>query len=101
MKIAVLGAGAWGTALARAAAQGHETLLWARDPEQARALREQRCNRRYLDGIELPAALSVTADRAAALAHGRDGLTLIATPMSALRDQLATVGDARPLLWLC
>ncbi|MBU6261179.1 MAG: NAD(P)-dependent glycerol-3-phosphate dehydrogenase [Burkholderiales bacterium] len=102
MKIAVLGAGAWGTALALAAARGgHDTRLWARDPAQARALREQRCNRRYLDGVDLPPALAVDADHGAALAHGRDGLTLIATPMSALRTQLAAVTDARPLLWLC
>ncbi|MDE2370987.1 MAG: NAD(P)-dependent glycerol-3-phosphate dehydrogenase [Burkholderiales bacterium] len=102
MKIAVLGAGAWGTALACAAARGgHETLLWARDPEQARALREQRCNRRYLDGVDLPEALAIGADHGAALAHGQGGLTLIATPMSALRGQLAAVADARPLLWLC
>ncbi len=101
MKITVLGAGAWGTALALAAAQRHDTVLWARDAGQARALRDERENTRYLVGFQLPAELNVTADRAAALAHARDGLTVIATPMAGLREQLATLPDGRAALWLC
>ena len=101
MKIAVLGAGAWGTALASVAAARHDTLLWARDAEQAAAMRDFRRNARYLGGVELTTELSVTADRAAALAHGREGLTVIATPMAALREQLAALPDGRPALWLC
>jgi glycerol-3-phosphate dehydrogenase (NAD(P)+) len=45
--------------------------------------------------------LHVSSDRAAALAHGRDGLTIIATPMSGLREQLTALPDERPVLWLC
>ena len=101
MKITVLGAGAWGTALALAAVQRHGTLMWARDATQARALRDERENARYLAGFQLPAELKVTADHAAALAHGRDGLTVIATPMAGLREQLASLRDGRPVLWLC
>ena len=101
MKIAVLGAGAWGTALALAAATRHDTLLWARDAEQAGLLARLRRNTRYLEGVDLPAELRVTADRAAALDHARDGLTVIATPMAALREQLAALPDDRPALWLC
>jgi glycerol-3-phosphate dehydrogenase (NAD(P)+) len=101
MKIAVLGAGAWGTALAVAAAPRHDTLLWARDADQARSLQVSRENERYLSGIHLPAELQVTADHAAALAHGRDGLTVIATPMAGLREQLAALPDQRPVMWLC
>lgn len=101
MRIAVLGAGAWGTALAMAAAQRHDTLLWARDAAQARALRDERENTRYLRGFELPTELQVTPDHATALAHGRDGLTVIATPMAGLREQLAALHDGRPVLWLC
>ena len=71
MKIAVLGAGAWGTALACAAAGRHEVLLWARDAAQARSMRESRANARYLPGVALPTALQITADEAAAHAHGR------------------------------
>jgi glycerol-3-phosphate dehydrogenase (NAD(P)+) len=101
MKIAVLGAGAWGTALAIAAAPRHDTLLWARDPAQAAELAGQRHNRRYLAGVAFPDALRITADRGQALAHAVGGLTVIATPMAGLRLQLATLPDARPALWLC
>jgi len=101
MKIAVLGAGAWGTALASAAAPRHDTLLWARDADQARALQATGENARYLAGVKLAPELQVTADHAAALAHGREGLTVIATPMAGLRGQLAALPDGRPVLWLC
>jgi len=101
MNITVLGAGAWGTALAIQAAARHNTVLWARDAEQAAAMAQTRCNARYLADVELPAALHISADRGAALAHARGGLTVIATPMAALREQLVTLPDERPVLWLC
>jgi glycerol-3-phosphate dehydrogenase (NAD(P)+) len=101
MKVAVLGAGSWGTALAIAAAPRHDTLLWARDAAQVAAMRGQRCNRRYLPEVVFPAALHVTADRTQALAHAAGGLTVIATPMAGLRAQLAALPDDRPALWLC
>ena len=104
MKIAVLGAGAWGTALARAAALGgHDVVLWARDATQAALMAQARCNARYLPGITLPAALVVTADASAAMAHAaaEDALTVIATPMSALRSTLQALPPQRPVLWLC
>jgi glycerol-3-phosphate dehydrogenase (NAD(P)+) len=102
MKIAVLGAGAWGTALAAAAAQaGHDTRLWARDAAQAAALQATRRNERYLSGVELPAALRITAALDDALAHaGDDGLTVLATPMAGLRGLLAALPAGRPALWL-
>jgi glycerol-3-phosphate dehydrogenase (NAD(P)+) len=62
---------------------------------------QTRCNARYLADVALPAALRINADRDAALAHARGGLTVIATPMSALREQLATLPDDRGVLWLC
>ncbi len=101
MKITVLGAGAWGTALAMAAATRHDTLLWARSAAQAERLVRERCNRQYLGDLSLPAALRVTADHAQALAHARQGLTLIATPMAGLREQLGRLSDGRAVLWLC
>lgn len=101
MRIAVLGAGAWGTALAVAAAAQHPVLLWARDAAQARTLQTTRCNPRYLPDVVLPAALAVSADRDAALAWGAQGLLVIATPMSGLREVLATLPAAAPVLWLC
>ena len=102
MKIAVLGAGAWGTALAMAAsAAGHAVMLWARDPQQARDLQRERCNTRYLPEVPLPAALVITANHAQALAHAEGGLTVIATPMAGLREALGTLLPGRPVVWLC
>ena len=101
MRIAVLGAGAWGTALAAVAARHHEVLLWARDAEQAARIGAARCNERYLPGIVLPAALQVGSDHDAALAWGREGLIVVATPMAALRERLAALPADAPALWLC
>ena len=101
MKIAILGAGAWGTALAVAASAGHQVLLWARDAAQAEALQRERCNTRYLPEVALPPGLAVTADLAAALQHGDGGLTVIATPMAGLRPALFSLPPGRAALWLC
>jgi glycerol-3-phosphate dehydrogenase (NAD(P)+) len=104
VKLAVLGAGAWGTALAaQAASRGgaaHEVLLWARREGHAAQLRAARRNETYLPGIELPAALAISADLGAALAHGRDGLTIVATPMAGLRGMLAAMDATSPAVWL-
>jgi glycerol-3-phosphate dehydrogenase (NAD(P)+) len=105
MRLTVLGAGAWGTALAMAASARHDTLLWARDPAQAQAMARERCNARYLPGQGFADCLRVSADREAALAHSAGGaaqaLTVIATPMAALRETLQAWPDDRPALWLC
>ncbi len=102
MKILVLGAGAWGTALAVSAAGRHDVTLWARDPAQARALRTDRENRRYLPTVALPARITVSdAARAADLVPGHD-LGIVATPMAGLRSLLADLADAKaPVAWLC
>lgn len=101
MKIAVLGAGAWGTALACSAAPAHEVVLWARDAAQAAAMQAGRVNLRYLPGVELPPRLQITADHASAMAHAADGLIVIATPMSALRDSLRALPAGQAAVWLC
>ena len=101
MRIAVLGAGAWGTAMASAAAARHDVVLWARDPAQAQRMRELRCNERYLPEVALPAGLQITADHAAVLDHARDGLVVIGTPMSGLRGELSTLHAGSQALWLC
>ena len=101
--IAVLGAGAWGTALAVALAGRHDVRLWARDAAQAAGLASARCNARYLPGIAFPDALGIRADLSAAI-DGAD-LWVAATPVAGLRDLLArlqaSAPDARPLVWLC
>jgi glycerol-3-phosphate dehydrogenase (NAD(P)+) len=108
MKIIVIGAGAWGTALAMSASQNpqatHEVTLWARDPAQAADMQAQRVNMRYLPDLPLPPALRVIdgpVDQLAALAQGQD-LVIIATPMAGLRDVLQQVRDVQqPVAWLC
>ncbi|MFN9211665.1 MAG: NAD(P)H-dependent glycerol-3-phosphate dehydrogenase [Betaproteobacteria bacterium] len=102
-RVAVLGAGAWGTAAACVLAARHEVLLWARDPAQAQAISAARENARYLPGIALPAALAVTADWSRAAAHAA-ALVAIATPTAGLRPTLRALhadGGAAPVVWLC
>jgi glycerol-3-phosphate dehydrogenase (NAD(P)+) len=100
-RVALLGAGAWGTALAAQAAPRHDVLLWTRDADQAAALQAQRCNERYLPGIALPRGLRIEHDLSAALHHAQGGLVVIATPMAALREMLAAVPDDAATVWLC
>jgi glycerol-3-phosphate dehydrogenase (NAD(P)+) len=77
--LALFGAGAWGTALAVHLAPRMRVALWARDSAHAALLASARRNARYLPGIALPEALTVTSDLAAAA----DAATLIvATPAS-------------------
>jgi glycerol-3-phosphate dehydrogenase (NAD(P)+) len=108
MKIIVLGAGAWGTALALNASQnavaGHAVTLWARDPAQAAAMQQQRVNARYLPGSPLPAGLTVCADPLDTLALRAAGhdLVIVATPMAGLREMLTQLkGLTQPVAWLC
>ena len=92
--VAVIGAGAWGTALASVAQRaGRQAVLWARDQELADAINEKRENPRYLPGIALPEGLKATADLSAALS-GVDAV-LVVTPSSTLR---AICGRMSPLL---
>jgi glycerol-3-phosphate dehydrogenase (NAD(P)+) len=93
-RIAVLGAGSWGTAYAKVMADaGVDVVLWARRPEVAAAVRERHENPDYLPGITLPANLTSTSDAAAALA-GAEAVVL-AVPSQSLRANLA---GWRPLL---
>lgn len=105
MRIVVLGAGAWGTAVAVSAARhaGHAVALWARDPSQTQAMQAQRENARYLPGIPLPPALTVTGGEATfdAAVAGAD-LVVIGSPMAALRGMLMRLRQqAAPVAWLC
>ena len=86
-KLGVIGAGAWGTALAIAGvAAGSDVRLWARDPETAARLTATRRNERYLPGIDLAPTLEVTGDLAA-MADGRP--LLLAVPSAYLGDVLS------------
>ena len=98
--LAVLGAGAWGTALSVSLAARHEVALWARDPAQAGALAAEQRNTRYLPEIALPGALRVEASLDRALSGAE--LIVAATPVAGLRDLLGKLkGGTVPLLWLC
>jgi len=102
MKIAVLGAGAWGTAISIILCARHEVRLWARDAALIEALRADRSNRRYLPGFALPSALALETDLGAAL-RGAE-LILVAVITNGLRDTLQRIraaGSSASLVWLC
>ncbi len=101
MRIAVLGAGAWGTAIAVAAAARHDVVLWARSADHTRVIAAERCNRRYLPEVSLPASVAVDDDLARALAHAGSGLVIIATPMAGLRPMLQALPPGQAVVWLC
>ncbi|WP_029525823.1 NAD(P)H-dependent glycerol-3-phosphate dehydrogenase [Polaromonas glacialis] len=110
MKIVVLGAGAWGTALAVNAAGAsdagvvrHEVTLWARNPLQVQALQAERANTRYLPGIALPSSLRLQGGDGMSLAQAVSGqdLIVVATPVAAARSMLRQLKHARaPVAWL-
>ncbi|WP_130344948.1 NAD(P)H-dependent glycerol-3-phosphate dehydrogenase [Herbihabitans rhizosphaerae] len=88
-RIAVLGAGSWGTAFAKVLADsGRDVVLWARRPEIAEAINTRRENADYLPGIRLPGKLVSTSDAAVAL-DGADAVAL-AVPSQTLRHNLET-----------
>ena len=102
MNVAVLGAGAWGTAVACALAPRHAVRLWARDPAQVAAVNASRVNERYLPGHPLPASLTLTGDLVHALERAE--LVVIGAPTSALRGllhDLRRTDAGTPLVWLC
>ncbi len=101
MNITLLGAGAWGTALAVQAAPRHAVQLWSRNAAHAQALRATRCNQRYLPEVELGPGIVIADDLNSALAHAAQGLVVIATPMSGLRAMLSAQHAAARVLWLC
>ena len=93
MRIAVLGAGSWGTTVASLLAGHNDCTVWARDPELAREIYERDANSRYLPGFTLPANLKATADLEKAV-HDTD-LLVVGVPTLGFRAILA---DVRPYL---
>ncbi len=104
MKIAVLGAGAWGTALAINAGAHHTVTLWARDVPQAQAMQAERVNIRYLPDMPFTAGVQVSSAALGPWVAEQD-LVVIGSPMSSLRGmltQLAPIlGSHVPVAWLC
>lgn len=105
MKIMVIGAGAWGTALAISAARhpaGHQVTLCARDAAQVAAMSAARENNRYLPGQALPEALVLQPLAPGAWGEPEADLLVVGTPMAGLRALLAQVRDQGvPVAWLC
>jgi glycerol-3-phosphate dehydrogenase (NAD(P)+) len=102
MKIIVIGAGAWGTALSVCAASRHEVILLARDAAQARQMQAQRVNSPYLPGILLPSSLTVAHGDAHQVADMSADVYVIATPVAGLADSLHSLyAVSQPVVWLC
>lgn len=118
-RVAVLGAGSWGTALAALASARADTLLWARSPDQACAINKSRLNARYLPDITLPGALRATSDLDEAIRHvapaqpeatpSSPALIILGVPvigLASLCEQLAQALALRPhahlsVVWTC
>jgi len=120
MKILVIGAGAWGTALAVSASRtqgiagaegaagisgpsGHQVTLWARDAARVTAMQAERSNARYLPGIAFPEELRLQGGSDASLTGALIGqdLIIMATPVSAARAMLQRLQHVTvPVAWL-
>jgi glycerol-3-phosphate dehydrogenase (NAD(P)+) len=87
IRVAVVGAGSWGTTVAALAAENTPTTLWARRPELARHITEHHENPEYLPGFALPPTLAATADLETAV-HDADVLVM-AVPSHGYREVLA------------
>jgi glycerol-3-phosphate dehydrogenase (NAD(P)+) len=97
MNITVLGAGAWGTSLARMLAErGHAVTLWDFFAETLEVIQRTGCNERYLPAIELPAALKVQANAAAAVAGAE--LVVVASVSRAFRNVTVHLADFRGIV---
>jgi glycerol-3-phosphate dehydrogenase (NAD(P)+) len=102
MRIAIVGAGAWGTALAIAFSHKHEVTLWGRSAEDIAKLNTARSNERYLPGVTFPPALALEADFSKTLS--RADIVVVATSTAGLAPTAAAIighQPALPILWAC
>ena len=105
MNITVLGAGAWGTAIAIHLAKRHSVMLWDRNKKVVSETVQTRQNMTGLPGFTLPESIILTSRFEDAVAHGSgsDALTIIATSVSGLRSVSGRLKDSGVinLIWLC
>ncbi|MBL8602560.1 MAG: NAD(P)-dependent glycerol-3-phosphate dehydrogenase [Myxococcales bacterium] len=95
MRIAVLGSGSWGSALAKVVSDnGHTTSLWGRRPELAEEIATTRENKTFLPGIRFAETLSATSDLGAAL--GGAEMVLVAIPTHGLREVMRAAEAMMP-----
>jgi glycerol-3-phosphate dehydrogenase (NAD(P)+) len=102
MKLAVLGSGAWGTALAVSLAPRHEVTLWAREEQLIELMRTTRRNQRYLPDVTLPDELQFSGDLTEALTEVE--LVIVAVPVAGLRGTLQLIAKLpKPVgvIWVC
>ncbi len=104
MNISILGAGAWGTAMALSLADRQRVFLWGRNEGRMAQIARSRDNTAALPGFAMPASVIVSADFDAAVAHvGKDGLLIVATAVAGLRPLAQQLkGKSIPnIVWLC
>lgn len=102
MNISVLGAGAWGTAMAISLSAHHRVTLWGRNADQMAEMAATRTNQHYLPDVTLPDALGLSSDFVAAIEAAE--LLVVAVPVSALRATLQRIAQRSAptaVLWLC
>lgn len=106
VNITILGAGAWGTALAISLCENHQVTLWARNSIQCAQLKESRCNTKYLPTIPFPSQLIINSELASSLQSA--DLLILAPPISGLRDLLNKIKQhdfflhqEKKIIWVC
>jgi glycerol-3-phosphate dehydrogenase (NAD(P)+) len=102
MRLAILGAGAWGTAIGIALASRHQISLWSRDPVQSGTLAAHRVNARYLPDVAIPGGILITSELKSAIESSK--LIVVAVPTSALRETMRLIvsaGSTAGVVWLC
>ncbi|HEX2762664.1 MAG TPA: NAD(P)H-dependent glycerol-3-phosphate dehydrogenase [Allosphingosinicella sp.] len=97
-RVGIIGGGAWGTALAQVAAEGGETLLWAREAEVVESINGEHENKAFLPGLALNPGIRATDDLAELA--GCDAL-LVVTPAQHMRAVLASMPPLDAALVLC
>ncbi|MBL8497572.1 NAD(P)-dependent glycerol-3-phosphate dehydrogenase [Nitrosomonas sp. JL21] len=102
MRIAVLGAGAWGSALAISLSKRHQINLWTKDPDHAREMNERRINQSFLPGHALPSSLKITSELPEAIENAE--LALLVVPIAGLRETVRAIAASKfqaPIIWGC
>lgn len=100
MRVTVLGAGAWGTALAMQSSLKNDTTLWAHTPSHVQSMQQSYINERYLPGVSLPSRLTFVSDFSEAVSQAE--LILSVVPTKAFRatlSQITRTGSRAPVIW--
>ncbi len=102
LNITIVGAGAWGTALAITFSARHRVTLWTREADVTETMIRERENKRFFPGFRFPEALVIGTDFEASVASA--DLLMLATPLVGFRPTLQRLRDVargKPLIWVC